>query len=202
MARWIKALSLGLVLTLCLSLCGFSRDCADIRRQVLRVHILANSDNADDQQLKLSVRDAVIEAAAGLFDGVTQMPDAKAVAEARLEELCRVAQCAVYDAGYDYAVTANVTRMYFNTREYDTGTLPAGVYDALRIVIGKGKGRNWWCVAFPPLCVASATDHAATLSDVLTSKQQDMVEQPQKYAVRFKVVEWMEEIGQTVREWL
>lgn len=199
MTRWIKALSVGLALTLCLSLCGFSRNCAAIRQQVLRVHILANSDTAADQALKLQVRDAVVTAAAGLFDGVTQATDARAVAEEHLDRLCRVAQEAVTAAGYTYPVTAEVTRMYFNTREYDAGTLPAGVYDALRIVIGAGEGQNWWCVAFPPLCVAAATDHAATLSDVLTGEQQEMVEQPQKYRIGFKVVEWMEEIGNAIR---
>lgn len=202
MARWIKALSVGLALSLCLSLCGFSRECAGIRQQVLRLHVLANSDTASDQELKLQVRDAVIKAAAGLFDGVTQVTDAKTVAEEHLDDLCRVAQNAVYDAGYDYGVSATVTSMYFNTRDYDSGTLPAGVYDALRIVIGRGEGKNWWCVAFPPLCVASATDHAATLSDVLTADQQDIVEHPQQYEVRFKVVEWAEEIKHTVAEWM
>lgn len=201
MTRWIKAISLGLVLTFLVSLCGFSADCEEIRGQVLRLHVLANSDSEEDQALKLQVRDAVIHKAAGIFDGVRQETDAKQVAQAHLEELTRAAQQAVYDAGYDYPVAACLTRMYFDTREYDAGTLPAGMYDALRITIGEGQGKNWWCVAFPPLCVASATEHAAELSDVLTDTQQDIVQQPKKYEVRLKVVEWMEDIGHTLREW-
>lgn len=201
MKRWVKALSIGLALTFLISLCGFSYDCEEIRQQVLRLHVLANSDSEEDQQLKLKVRDAVIEKAAGIFDGIKEEDDAKTVAQEHLDELTRTAQQAVYDAGYEYPVSACLTKMYFETRAYDAGTMPAGMYDALRITIGKGEGKNWWCVAFPPLCVASATDNAATLSDVLTDSQQDIVEQPQKYEVRFKLVEWMEDIGNAIREW-
>lgn len=201
MARWMKAISLGLALTFLISLCGFSYDCEEIRSQVLRLHVLANSDSEEDQQLKLKVRDAVIEAAAGLFDGVRQETAAKQVAQEHLAALNRAAQQAVYDEGYTYPVTACLTRMYFETREYDAGTMPAGMYDALRITIGEGAGHNWWCVAFPPLCVASATEHATELSDVLTDSQQAIVEQPQKYEVRLKVVEWVEDIGNAIREW-
>lgn len=201
MKRWVKALSIGLALTFLISLCGFSYDCEEIRQQVLRLHVLANSDSEEDQQLKLKVRDAVIEKAAGIFDGIKEEEDAKAVAQEHLDELTRTAQRAVYDAGYEYPVSACLTKMYFETRAYDAGAMPAGMYDALRITIGKGEGKNWWCVAFPPLCVASATDNAATLSDVLTDSQQDIVEQPQKYEVRFKLVEWMEDIGNAIREW-
>lgn len=201
MKRWIQAISIGLALTFIVSLCGFSYDCDEIRQQVLRLHVLANSDTEEDQQLKLKVRDAVIETAAGIFDGVRRETDAKSVAADHLEQINRAAQQAVYDAGYDYPVAACLTRMYFETREYDAGTMPAGMYDALRITIGKGAGKNWWCVAFPPLCVASATDNAADLSDVLSETQQEIVEKPQKYEVRFKLVEWMEDIGNKFREW-
>ena len=189
MKRWIKALSLGLVCTFLVSLCGFSANCEQLRDQVLRLHILANSDSAADQQLKLQVRDAMIAHAAGMFDGVREQTGAKQVAAAHLEELTQIAQQAVRDAGYDYPVAVCLTRMYFDTRTYDAGTMPAGMYDALRVTIGAGAGKNWWCVAFPPLCVDSATDHAATLSDVMTPAQQDIVQQPQKYEVRLKVVE-------------
>lgn len=202
MKRWIKAISLGLVCTFLVSLCGFSANCEQLRDQVLRLHILANSDSAADQQLKLQVRDAMIAHAAGMFDGVREQTDAKQVAAAHFGELTRVAQQAVRDAGYDYPVAVCLTRMYFDTRTYDAGTMPAGMYDALRVTIGAGAGKNWWCVAFPPLCVDSATDHAATLSDVMTPAQQDIVQQPQKYEVRLKVVEWAENLCHTLREWV
>lgn len=201
MPRWVKAIAMGLFLCMILSLCGFSGDCTDLRDRVVRVHILAHSDSAEDQQLKLQVRDAVVKSSAALFEGITTADEAMAAAKTHLPDLQRVAQETVAAAGYDYPVTAELTNMYFSTRDYDDGRFPAGVYRALRIVIGDGKGKNWWCVAFPPICLGSATDHTADLSDVLTDGQQEMVEHANRYAVRFKVVEWFESLVDTVGGW-
>ena len=134
MRKWIKALACGLVLTLLLSLCGFpwgfAEDCGEIRQKVVRLHVLANSDSEGDQALKLRVRDTVTETAAGLFDTAGDAGEALEVAEDQLPALLAAAQQRVYDEGYDYPVNAELTRMYFTTRTYDTGTLPAGMYDA------------------------------------------------------------------------
>lgn len=193
MTRWIKALSGGLVLTLLLQFCGFSSDCAAIRDTVLRVHILANSDSDSDQQLKLKVRDAVVEAGAGLLDGVTDAETARGVLESALPTLRQAAQRCVYDNGYTYPVKAEVVNMYFTTRTYDSGTFPAGYYDAVRFTIGEGAGKNWWCVMYPPLCVSAATDKS-TLSDVLDPDETAIVQNGGQYQVRFKVVEWVEAV--------
>lgn len=200
MSKWIKALALALVAALCISLCGFSGECSQIREQVLRLHVLANSDSEEDQQLKLKVRDTVVETAAGLFDTVTDKDGAIAQVEQMLPEIVAAAQQRVYDEGYDYEVKAELCHMYFTTREYETVTLPAGMYDALRITIGEGAGRNWWCVVFPPMCVSAASE-SAELSDVLDEEQVEIVTEPQQYEVRFKVVEIFEEIAHQVRTW-
>ena len=181
-SKWIKALSCALVLTLVLSICGFAGECGEIRDRVLRLHVLANSNTEEDQALKLKVRDAVIEAAAGMFDEVSDKGEALTQAQSKLSDLEGVAQQKVYDEGYAYVVHAKLVEMYFTTRQYDTGTLPAGIYDALRITIGTGEGKNWWCVVFPPMCVSTATEHKE-LSDVLDPEQEDIVSQPQKYEV-------------------
>ena len=194
MSRWIRAITGGLVLCLCLSLCGFEGRCDDLRSRVLRLHILANSDSDADQALKLRVRDAVVQASAGWLDGVESAEDAERVVSGRLPELTEVARQVIRQAGYDYPVTAQRCEMYFTTRQYGAVTLPAGRYQAVRFVIGEGAGHNWWCVIFPPLCVAAATD-AATTADVLTREEDEIVTQPQRYAVRLKVVEWWEEIA-------
>ncbi len=191
MSKIIRALALALGLSVVISLCGFDGECREIRESVLRLHILANSDSAEDQALKLKVRDAVVEQTAGLFDGVENETEARMVAEQTLSEIRQVAQQCVYDAGYRYPVTAELVDMYFTTRTYDTVTLPAGMYDAVRITIGEAAGQNWWCVVFPPLCVSAATD-AADVGDVLTDEQQDIVENSDRYEVRFKIVEWIE----------
>ena len=178
---------------LCLSLCGFEGRCDDLRGRVLRLHILANSDSEADQALKLKVRDAVVEASAGWLDGIETAEDAEAVVDGRLAALTEVARQVVRQAGYEYPVTAERCEMYFTTRTYGAVTLPAGRYQAVRLTIGEGAGHNWWCVLFPPLCVAAATD-AATTADVLTREEDTIVTEPQRYAVRLKVVEWWEAV--------
>ena len=181
----------------------FAVQCDTIRNSVVRLHILAHSDAADDQALKLAVRDAVTAASAGLLDGVTDTQAALQTAEAALPRLVDVAQQTVYACGYDYPVSAELCRMYFETRTYGEGetvTLPAGLYDAVRFTIGQGRGKNWWCVVFPPLCVAAATDVDA-MDDVLDGQQSDIVTHADRYEVRFKVVEWWESLCESVRSW-
>lgn len=199
MSRWIKALAMGLTLALMVSIGGFGAQCARIRERVLRLHVLANSDSEADQALKLKVRDTIVETAAGLFDEIENETDALERAREQLTLLEGAAQQRVYDEGYDYTVRAELCEMYFTTRQYDTVTLPAGMYDALRVTIGEGAGHNWWCVVFPPMCVSTAVEHAE-LEDVLDEEQQDIVENSQKYEVRFKVVELFEGAVNAIRE--
>ena len=106
--------------------------------------VLANSDSQEDQALKLKVRDRVLEYSEGLFQNAQTREEAEALAAAHLQELCQAAQDEVYRQGYDYPVKAEITNMFFDTREYETVTLPAGCYDALRITIGEAEGHNWW----------------------------------------------------------
>ncbi len=204
MRKWSKAVALGLVLTLILSLCGFTwgfaKNCDEIRQKVVRLHVLANSDSEEDQALKLKVRDTVTETAAGLFDTAGDAGEALEVAREQLPAILEAAQQRVCDEGYDYPVGAELTRMYFTTRTYDAGTLPAGMYDAVRITIGEGAGKNWWCVVFPPICVPAAAEHKE-LSDVLDEEQVDIVTQPQKYEVKFKIVELWEGLTHQLGEW-
>ncbi len=188
----------GLCLCVLLSLCGFAANCAVVRDRVVRLHILANSDSESDQTLKLLVRDAVVEAAAGWLDDAPDIAAAQAVVTQRLPALQAVAQQTVYDAGYDYPVEAELTPMYFTTRQYDTVTMPAGVYEAVRFTIGAGAGKNWWCVVYPPLC-AGAAIKPDPLCDVLDSTQTRIVTGGERYVVRFKVVEWLQGLAQLFR---
>lgn len=197
MKRWIKALCGAVVVCMVLSLCGFAGNCAVVRDSVVRLHVLANSDSEEDQTLKLKVRDAVTEAGAGVLDGVTDREQAEERLQDALPRLIETAQQCVYDEGYSYPVTAELTTMYFGTRTYDSGTFPAGRYRAVRFSIGEAKGKNWWCVMYPPLCVSAATDKAS-LSDVMSEGACTIVNDAPRYAVRFKVVEWFE----TVLEWI
>ncbi len=196
--RFLRAGVGGLVLCLLISLCGFYGRCTGVRESVVRLHILANSDSEEDQTLKLRVRDAVVEAAAGWLDGAQDADEALALAEQRLPALKAVAQQAVTDAGYDYPVDATLCTMYFTTRQYDAVTLPAGVYEAVRFTIGSGEGKNWWCVVYPPLCAGAAIERKS-LGDVLDSEQVAMVTDTERFEVRFKVVEWWEGLVDRLR---
>ncbi len=191
--RLIGAVCGGLVLCLALSLCGLYGRCQGVRENVLRLHILANSDSEADQMLKLQVRDAVVEACAGWLDGAADEKEAAAIAKQRLPQLQQIARDTVAAAGYTYPVEATLCRMYFTTRQYDTVTLPAGTYEAVRFTIGAGEGKNWWCVVYPPLCAGAATDRRG-LTDVLTGGQQKLVQGGERYVIRFKVVEWLESL--------
>lgn len=188
-----KSLLLGLVLSFLLTMTGFSGQCEAIENRVFRFHVLANSDSAEDQALKLKVRDRVLEYSEDLFQTAQTREDAENLAADHLQELRQIAQNEVYRQGYDYPVKAEITNMFFNTREYETVTLPAGYYDALRITIGEAEGHNWWCVMFPPMCLPAA-EESQELSDVLSESQMEVVENGDKYQMKFFAVELFEKV--------
>ena len=190
-----KCLLFGFFCAVLFSMLGFTAQCESIPDKVFRLHVLANSDSAEDQALKLRVRDRILEESAGLMDGVSTREEAEAAAAQSLPKLQAAAEDEIRQAGYAYPVQAEITRMYFPTRQYESVTLPAGEYDALRISIGEAKGKNWWCVLFPALCLPVA-ENGAQLSDVLSSSQLDVVQG--NYEIRFKAVEWYEQL----RDWL
>ena len=123
-----------------------------IAGKVLRFHVLANSDTAEDQNLKLAVRDAVGSRMAELLSDVQDREACEQVVEAHLPEIAETAQAVVREAGYEYEVHAAIEETEFPSKTYGKFTFPAGKYEALRVVIGEGEGHNWWCVMFPPLC--------------------------------------------------
>lgn len=177
------------------SITTFAAECSQIREDVLRLHILANSDSEEDQALKLKVRDRVLLEMGDVFETPETLEDAKAAASKHLDEICEIAQQEVYDNGYDYPVHAELVNMYFTTREYETFTLPAGMYDAVRITIGAAEGKNWWCVLYPPLCLPAAQPEE-TLEQALDEEETDLVTRNPQYEVRFAVVEWFENLKQ------
>lgn len=187
MKRWVRAVTGGMVICVLLSLCGFEGTCNAIRKDVVRLHILANSDSEADQALKTVVRDAVTEKTVGWLDGVTDEQEALTVIETYLPQLQAVAQQTVYEQGFAYPVQVSLCDMYFSTREYEDITMPAGTYTAVRIEIGQAQGKNWWCVVYPPMCIRSAVKEQ-TLTDVLNGREMTVVS-GDGYVVRFKIVE-------------
>ncbi len=188
MKNVFKALCVGIITAILVALIPFEGECREISEQVFRIHILANSDSADDQALKLKVRDAVIKKSEELFASAQNKSDAMKLAQENIDLLTRTAQEVVYSEDYTYPVTASVKTMYFNTRYYDNITMPSGIYDALQIRIGEAKGKNWWCVMYPSLCISSASKNV-TLEEELTPSQFSIVSSDGKYQFRFKIIE-------------
>ena len=169
--------------------------------QVLRLHVIANSDAQADQELKLQVRDGVLAQAGELLEGISSQEEAEAVLADHLEELARTGADIVGQAGYDYPVSASLEECWFPTRVYDTFSLPAGNYRALRVVIGAGEGQNWWCVVFPPLCLGSVTEEvAATAAQAgLSADQVSLITgRDGGYVLKFKLMEWWDSLIQAL----
>jgi len=184
------------------SVLGFQARCAGIRGQVLRLHVIANSNSGIDQRAKLYVRDRLLEAGADLFDGSIDAVSAEEEIAPRLDELEACALAALRELGLAYPVRVTLGEAYFNTRTYEEAkiTLPAGRYRALRVVRGEGAGENWWCVMFPPLCLPAARPrNAVSLDAVLTGGQLRVVKSNPKYEIRFKIVEIWEGLRERFR---
>ncbi|TWH48390.1 stage II sporulation protein R [Sporomusa sp. KB1] len=135
----------------------------------VRLHILANSDSVQDQQLKLKVRDAVIAYLTPYVKDVTDAQAAKNIIANRQEELVLVAKNTLAENGVDYPVAIQIGSFEFPVRSYGSLVLPAGEYQAVRILLGEAAGQNWWCVLFPPLCFIDGTN--TTLAPVTSSKE-------------------------------
>ena len=186
-----KALLLGCILTVAITFSGFAGTCETLPNEVLRLHVLANSDSEEDQALKLAVRDRILQEGSAVMDGVSNKEDAIEAAQEAIPALEKAAQEEIRERGYSYPVSIAIEKVYFPTRQYGDTTLPAGKYDALRVVIGSGEGHNWWCVLFPALCLPAAED-TPELSEVLTPGELDTVQGGEKYEVRFKLWEMYE----------
>ncbi len=148
---------------------NFSSECEEITENVLRLHIPANSDSEADQKIKLELRDFILEEYGEKLSGCGDLNDAENTLKAMLPEIETSCQSFLERKGVSYCASAELTTMYFTTREYENITLPAGNYDALRITLGSGEGHNWWCVIFPPLCLPAAEENAdAVIPDDFT----------------------------------
>ena len=169
----------------------------ELADSVIRFHVIANSDSEEDQALKLAVRDRVLEQAEGLYPQNATLSQAQAALEGHLGALAAAGRAVVEEKGYDYPVTAQLEESWFPTKEYEGFALPAGKYTALRVTIGEGRGQNWWCVAFPPLCLgaASETVEQAAQAGLFTPEQAALVTGGgEGYVLKFKAMELLGEL--------
>lgn len=151
----LKGWEVALLCALCLTLCAAvwaQKQTERISDSLIRLHVLAVDDSAEEQALKLRVRDAVLEYLTPCLAGAADKEEAKEVLALSLPEL----QSAAAAAAEGRNVTVTLTREKYPTRDYGPFSLPAGCYDSLRVILGEGKGHNWWCVVFPPICLELA----------------------------------------------
>lgn len=185
--------------TLCFTLvalvwCGtLIADRQRLHDELIRLHVVANSDSEEDQALKLQVRDAVTESLSQAMKDITDVEQAKTYLRENLGKIESVANKVLANAGCTDTAIATLAEEAFDIRYYDTFTLPAGVYEALRITIGEGEGHNWWCVVFPTLCIPATSDGfedvaaGAGFSDTLT----ETLEGEEGYELRFFLLDAM-----------
>lgn len=168
--------------------------------EYIRFHVIANSDSPEDQELKLRVRDLLLDRFKGDFRELDSIEDSRQFIRQHLEEFEAIAREEVRRSGKAYEVHAQLGSFSFPTKSYGNLVLPAGEYEALRVVIGEGSGANWWCVMFPPLCFVDITHGIAkepeknSDSDEETSLQADSREKEIRVVYRFKIVEWWERL--------
>ena len=189
--KMIKAMACGLIFTLIFQSMALYADCTALRDNTFRLHIIANSDSEYDQQIKLALRDALLEYTGKYFTVAHTKDEAINETSKHLSEITCFSQKFLQSKNYSLNISAAVTKMYFTTREYDSFTLPAGKYDALRIVIGTGAGHNWWCVMFPQMCLPGAQKKS---DGIYTESQKDLIKGGVKYEYKFIVAEWFESI--------
>lgn len=191
------SITLGLIISyFSYSLINFENKSQNIRNSTLRLHIKANSDNEIDQNLKLKVRDEILNNTKHIFTSDDSKEVVKSIAKDNIEKIVSIAQKKVNDEGFNYNVTAKIENMYFNTRDYENFKMPAGYYDALSINIGSGEGKNWWCVLFPPLCLPSSIKNTdEKMSKTYSNDEIDIIKnEDKKYDFKFSFIEVFQNI--------
>ena len=187
------SVAIGLVISVIFSVISFGVSCEDIRSNVLRLHILANSDSEKDQAIKIVVRDALLKSGSEIFDGDMSVENAKDRLSDNKIQLTAYINNILESNGFDYKSDVYLVKEYFETRSYDEFTLPAGKYLALKVVLGNGAGHNWWCVMFPPLCLPAATEKT-DLDVVFEKNSTQIINSSPEYEIRFKIIELIERL--------
>ena len=172
--------------------------------KIIRLHVIANSDTPDDQELKLKVRDEIIKSLNERLSSYGNIEESRVFIRENISEIKETASNTLVQNGYVYPVQAQLEMTWIPEKTYGNLTLPAGEYEALNIIIGEGKGQNWWCVLFPPICLIESPDSELgdiqeALSKTLTEEEYQMLvnetkEDTPALRLRFKTLETAEEL--------
>lgn len=189
MKKFITGCVCLLIATIFLAVIPTEAECA-VYDDTIRLHILANSDSNDDQALKIKVRDAILCEFSDELNKISSKAEAEEIISALLSNIEKFAEEVIAKSGYSYTVKATLSDELYETRTYDDFTLPRGIYTSLRIIIGNGEGKNWWCVMFPPLCLDMATESVPDDDAIKKySKEEISLIRRGGYNIKFKLLE-------------
>ena len=176
----------------------------DLSNNVFRLHVIANSDSNEDQDLKYKVRDKLIEYMKSLTTNISSKEEVIKIANNHISDFESIAKEVITENGFDYDVKVEIGNFSFPTKQYGDISFPAGFYDALKVEIGNAKGQNWWCVMFPPLCFVDVTsgivpeESKENLQDNLGEEEYDIISNTEDSEIvnfKFKIVEFFENLG-------
>lgn len=171
-----------------------------IAEKIIRFHVIANSDTKEDQDLKLAVRDAVGIKMSGILKEAGNRSRSETLIRKNMEDMKQTAEKVIAERGYDYDVDICLTDTDFPVKTYGAYTFPAGNYEALEIVIGAGKGHNWWCVMYPNMCFSDTMyevideDAKSSLKKVLSDEEYQKVLESGDYKVRFRYLTFLNQL--------
>ena len=196
---WRRVLALFVACLVCTALWAEATQ-VRLASQVIRLHILANSDSEEDQALKLEVRDRVLETTSALLAGETEPQAAAVLLNQHLDDIAQTAAQEISAQGHDDRVEVRLEQAWFPTRQYQGISLPAGNYLALRVLIGAAEGHNWWCVVFPNLCLPAVSERALEASTLTPGQISLLQEEETSYVFRFKALELWQSLKHRLME--
>lgn len=197
---WRRVLALFVACLVCTALWAEATQ-VRLASQVIRLHVLANSDSEEDQALKLEVRDRVLETTSALLAGETEPQAAAVLLDQHLDDIAQTAAQEISAQGHDDRVEVRLEQTWFPTRQYQGISLPAGNYLALRVLIGAAEGHNWWCVVFPNLCLPAVSERALEASTLTPGQISLLQEEETSYVFRFKALELWQSLKHRLMEW-
>ena len=179
---WEISLMLALCVTLCLGTWAQARQ-ESISGSLVRLHVLAVSDDSNEQRIKLNVRDSVLSYISPKLEDAESPDEAKRIISSELDGIKSAAETAA--EGRPVKVT--LTQEYYPTRDYGSFSLPAGRYESLRVILGEGEGHNWWCIVFPPVCLSAV--QSEQVEEAMSVEDYALITRQDGYELRFRIVE-------------
>lgn len=191
------SLLIGLMTAIFCCFGNIIKDSENLSSKILRLHIIPNSNSNTDQNMKMKLKNAILNKF-NFDDYSHNITLAKQKIKTKLNEIEAYSQNFLKNQGYNLPVKASLEKTEFHTRKYENFALPAGTYNALKIQIGKAKGKNWWCIFVPAMCVPAASKTKNKISKILNSNQQNLIQKGSKNEIRFAAIEIFEKIKKTI----